>query len=245
MLAVAALATAALSALVGLAGGTVLLAVMLLFYDPLVVIPLHGLVQLVSNASRTWIQRRHVEAAIVWRYALLLLPAGYVGYAVLRSLPPDAARALIGVFVLVATWAPRWLLIGTHPERLHRLGRFVALGGVVGMVNTTVGATGPLVAPFFLGIGLERRQVIGTQAACQSLGHLAKLVIFGSMGFAFADFAAPLAWLCAAVVAGTWLGSQALGRVSERLFVRLYKLVLTAVALRLVLWDGAAALGWR
>lgn len=245
ILAAAALATSVLSAIVGMAGGIVLLAVMLLFYDPLLAIPLHGVVQLVSNGSRTLIQRRHVDWSIVSRYALLLLPTGYLGYLLLRSLPPDVSRAAIGAFVLVATWAPAWLLIGTHPERLDRDRRFFLLGGVVGLLNTTVGATGPLLAPFFLNLGLDRRQLIGTKAACQGFGHLAKLMIFGTMGFAFADYAAPLAWLCAAVVVGTWLGSLILGRVSEAFFLRFYKTVLTLVALRLLVWDGLAALGLR
>ena len=239
-----ALATSVLSAIVGMAGGIVLLAVMLLFFDPLLAIPLHGLVQLVSNASRSFIQRRHVEWFIVARYAVLLLPTGYLGYLLLRSLPPDAARAAIGGFVLVATWAPGWLLIGTHPERLERGRRFLLLGAVIGLLNTTVGATGPLLAPFFLNLGLERRELIGTKAACQALGHLTKLAVFGSMGFAFAEWAGPLVALCAAVVAGTWLGSQILGRVTEHFFIRFYKTVLTVIALRLLVWDGAAALGW-
>jgi uncharacterized membrane protein YfcA len=245
VLGVVAFATSILSAIVGMAGGIVLLGVMLLFYDPLLAIPLHGVVQLVSNGSRTWIQRRHVDWTIVGRYSVLLLPMGFVGLAVLRSLAPDVARALIGVFVLVATWAPAWLLIGTHPERLAQDRRFVLLGGVVGVLNTTIGATGPLIAPFFLNLGLDRHELVGTKAACQSLGHLAKLLIFGAAGFAFAEWSAPLALLCVAVVAGTWVGSRVLGRVSETTFVRLYKVVLTAVALRLVLLDGASTFGLR
>lgn len=240
-----ALATSVLSAIVGMAGGIVLLGVMLLFLEPLVVIPLHGAVQLVSNGSRTWLQRAHVDWGIVARYALLLLPGGIAGFALLRALPPDAARATIGVFVLIATWAPGALLLGMHPERVAAGPRFVVLGGVAGLLNTSFGAIGPLIAPFFLNLGLDRRQVIGTKAACQTLGHTMKLVIFGFAGFAFLDFAGPLALLCAAVVVGTWLGTKILGRVSEQAFVRLYKVVLSAVALRLVLWDGAAALGWR
>jgi len=119
------------------------------------------------------------------------------------------------------------------------------LGGVVGVLNMTIGATGPLIAPFFLNLGLPRQGVIGTKAACQTLGHFAKVAIFGITGFAFAAFALPLALLCIAVVAGTWVGSRVLGRVSETWFTRLYKVVLTVVALRLVLWDGVAVLGLR
>ena len=234
-----------LSALVGMAGGMVLLSVMLLFLDPLLAIPLHGAIQLVSNASRGAFQWRHVEPGILGRYALPLLPMGFVGLFILRNLPPEAIRALIGAFVLAATWAPRALLLGARPERLERGRRFVALGAVVGVLNVTVGATGVLVAPFFLGLGLSRQALIGTMAACQAAGHLAKLLVFGFAGFAFAAWAGPLALLCALVVAGAWLGSRLLDRVSERAFTRLYKSVLTLIALRLIVWDGLAALQLR
>ncbi len=245
VLAVAALLTSILSAIVGMAGGLTLLAVMLLFLEPLAAIPLHGVVQLVSNGSRTWIQRRHVNRPIVLRYALPLLPAGFAGLALAETLPPTATRALIGVFVLVATWLPGALLLGTHPERAEPTRRFLLLGSVIGVLNMTIGATGPLIAPFFLNLGLGRQALVGTKAACQALGHLAKIAVFGVAGFAFAGHAPLLLLLCAAVVAGTWLGSRLLDRVSETTFVRLYKAVLTVIALRLVVFEGLRLAGWH
>ncbi len=242
ILVVAALATSALSAVVGMAGGITLLAVMLLFLPPLAAIPVHGVVQLVSNGSRALIQREHVDRGILLRYGLLLVPAGFAGLWLAQQLPPASTRVLIGAFVLVATWRPGWLLLGGHPERTDPTLRFVGLGGVVGFLNATLGATGPLIAPFFLNLGLSRQALIGTKAGCQTLGHLAKTLVFGVGGFAFASHLGPLLWLCAAVGVGTWLGSRALHHVSEELFVRLYKGVLSVIALRLVVGDGLAAL---
>lgn len=235
VLAGAALVTAMLSAVVGMAGGITLLAVMLLFLPPLVVIPLHGVIQLVSNGSRTWIQRRHLRWDVIWRYALPLLPMGFVGLALAERIPPQLAKGGIGAFVLFATWAPGWMLLGARPEQADPRKRFLALGGVVGVVNMTVGATGPLIAPFFLNLGLTRFQLIGTKAACQAAGHVAKVVVFGFAGFAFAEWIPALALLSACVVAGTWLGSRLLEHVDELWFVRLYKTVLTLIAVRLVL----------
>jgi uncharacterized membrane protein YfcA len=243
ILVVAAFATAILSAIVGMAGGIVLLSVMLLFLPPLAAIPLHGAVQLVSNGSRTWFQRRHVERGLVLRYSALLLPMSFAGLAIATSLPPSMSRALIGVFVLLATWVPGALTAGLHPESSDRRRRFVVLGGVVGLLNPTVGATGPLLAPFFLNLGLDRQGIIGTKAACQALGHLAKLAVFGVAGFAFLRYLTPLLVLSAAVVAGTWVGSRILGRVSEVWFTRLYKGVLTLIALRLVILELPTLLG--
>jgi uncharacterized membrane protein YfcA len=240
ILAVAAFATSILSAVVGMAGGITLLAVMLLFLEPLAAIPLHGVIQLVSNSARTAIQRRHVDLHILLRYSALLVPMGWVGLHLVNALPAAATRVIIGVFVLIATWFPGWLLLGTHPEETNPGRRFLVLGGVVGVLNMTVGATGPLIAPFFLNLGLDRRALVGTKAACQSLGHLVKIALFGLAGFAFASHLVLLVVAGACVVAGTWIGSRILERVSERFFRRLYVVVLTAIALRLLAGEALA-----
>jgi len=243
ILGLAAFLTSILSAVIGLAGGMTLLAVMLLFLDPLVAIPLHGAVQLVSNGSRAWFQRAHVEREILWRFCALLVPGGLAGLLVVQQLAPELLRVLIGAFVLVATWAPQWLLLGVHPEQSEPHRRFVWLGGAIGFLNMSIGATGPLSAPFFLSLGLSRQALVGTQAACQAVGHLVKIALFAAAGFAFASWLEPLALLAAAVVAGTWVGTQLLDRVSERVFVPLFKTVLTLIALRLLALEVATALG--
>lgn len=238
-----AFATSLLTATVGLGGGIVLLTVMLLWFDPLVAIPLHGAVQLVANSSRTYIQRRYVDWGILGRFAVLLVPAGVAGLVLAQRLPAGGVKLAIGVFVLVATWAPRLLLLGFHPDVLHPRRRFYALGAVIGFLNVTIGATGPLQGPFYLDLGLPRQGVVGNFAACQTTGHLVKIVLFGFAGFAFASYAWPLLALGLSVIAGTWVGSQLLERVDERAFTWLYRGVLTVVALRLVVWDGLALAG--
>lgn len=241
----AAFGTAVLSAVVGMAGGITLLAAMLLWLPPLVVIPLHGVIQLASNGSRTWFQRRHARFDILWRYALLLLPGGVAGLAVARSLPEDGLRAAIAGFVLLATWAPvaraRWrtsrraggAVGGSAGGTAQLWRRFLPLGAAAGFLNVTIGAVGPLIAPFFLNLGLCRQALVGTKAACQTLGHLVKLAIFGGAGFAFHEHLPLLVGACLCVLAGTWLGSRLLERASESLFIALYRGVLTLIALRL------------
>lgn len=231
-----AFATAVLSAVVGLAGGMILLAAMLVYLEPLVAIPLHGLVQLLSNGSRAWLQRRHVDWPVCGLYAIPLLPSAWAGLALARALPPRALRGVIGVFVLVATWAPGLLGLSVRrgAPRAPRA-RFLGVGALVGGLGPVVGATGPLAAPFFLNLGLSRQGVIGTQAACQTLGHAAKVAVFAAGGFGFAEHAGALGGLCAAVVLGSWAGTRLLDRLKESWFVWLYRGALTLLALRLVL----------
>ncbi len=237
VLCVTAFLTAILSAIVGMAGGMTLLSVMLVFLPPLEAIPLHGAIQLASNFSRTVIQREHARYDLLWRYGLPLLPMGALGILVAKRIPEHALEAAIGAFVLLATWRPAWLALGA------RLGanpntRFTALGVVAGFLNVITGATGPLVAPFFLNLGMPRQAVIGTQAGVQALGHVVKIVLYAGFGFVFREHLTLLAGGAICAIAGTWVGSRLLDRIAERWFTRLYKTVLTLLALQLV--GGAA-----
>jgi uncharacterized membrane protein YfcA len=229
--------SAILSAVVGMAGGMTLLSVMLLFLPPLAAIPLHGAIQLASNSSRTVIQREHARYDLLWRYGWPLLPMGALGLLVAKQLPERALEAAIGAFVLVATWRPAWLALGARAAASTNA-RFTALGFAAGFLNVTIGATGPLVAPFFMNLGLARQAVIGTQAGVQALGHVVKLLLYAGFGFAFRDHAPLLLSASVCAIAGTWVGSQLLERISEQWFERLYKSVLTLLALQLVV--GAA-----
>jgi uncharacterized membrane protein YfcA len=245
LLCAASVATGALSAVVGMAGGITLLALMLLFLDPLVAIPIHGAVQLVSNLSRAWAQRGSVHWPLLARFAAPLLPASFGGVAVAQALPRAGLEIAIGVFVLVATWRPGWLRFGVDRAGRPRGSpgrRMLAAGGVVGFLSPTIGATGPLVAPFFLRLGLGRHALIGTKAACQTLQHFAKILVFGAVGFAFADWWLALVALSSTAVAGTWLGTRLLDRVSEADFQALYVGVLTVIALRLIVSEAGALL---
>lgn len=229
----AAAGTAWLSAVAGIGGGLVLLVILLQFMEPTDAIPVHGAIQVASNATRAWALRPFVKWGIVVRHGLLLVPGGLVGLEVAQSLPRRAARALIGVFALVATWRPGLLaprLGQGFPER-----GFLVLGAIHGAINMPLGATGPMIAPFFRAALDDRRTVVGTLAAAQVTGHLVKVVLFGLAGFAFGDFAVAVGVGAVGVSVGTLVGTRALERVSERVFAWLFRGAVTLVAVPLVL----------
>jgi uncharacterized membrane protein YfcA len=236
-------ATSALSAVVGMAGGLFLLAALLLYLEPATAIPVHGVAQLVSNGSRLYLQRRYVEWEAIRSFVWLLVPGGLVGLWLLHSIPPDLGRLGIGGFALAAIWLPtglRWgfgLRLQSNPGAATR--RFVAAGAVAGVANMVVGATGPLMAPFVLSLNLERLGTVATLAMCQGLGHLMKVGIFSFAGFPFAEFALGLGGLCVAVVIGSVLGTKLLRRLPERYFAWSIRVAVSAVALRLI-WQSLA-----
>lgn len=233
----AALLTSCVSAVLGMAGGAMLLAVMLLYLDPIEAIPIHGLVQLASNTSRTVIHARVIRRDLLLPFALLVLPAGLLVLPLVQIAPANGLRLLIGIFVLVSTWRVRWIFLGLDPTRMSAGPRFAVLGAITGALSPLVGATGPFLAPFFLGIGLTRFELIGTKAACQAVTHLAKMVIFGLIGFSFIEHFPLMIGMVLAVIVGTSLGTRLLKGIDDARFIQLYKGALTLVAIRLV-WSG-------
>jgi uncharacterized membrane protein YfcA len=230
--------TAVLSGVLGMAGGIALLGVLLVYLPPLVAIPLHGVIQLVSNGSRVVVQRRHARFDWIAWYTLPLIPAGLVGLQIARQLPETLVEGAIGAVVLAATWLPKRGDAAAASARRPRA-RFFALGTTTGFLNMLLGAIGPILDPFFLGLGLSRQALVGTKAACQAIGHAVKVGLFGAAGFAFAEHAPLLALGSLCAIAGTWVGSRLLDRLSEEGFLWLYRSVLTALALRL-LWKALA-----
>lgn len=227
-------AGATLTAVAGLGGGIILLTVLLQFLEPQVAIPVHAVIQLASNGSRSIILRRDIRWDLTGRFAVLLLPAGFIGFWASGGIPAGAGRASIAIFALLAAWRPTALT-----SLARRIGSerhtFTVLGGVAGFLNIPLGVTGPAIAPFFRQFLTSRHVMVATLAAAQVLGHLTKIIIFGTDGFEFGDHTVLVTACTVSVTAGSWVGTRLLGRVSEKLFQRLFRLAITTVAARLLI----------
>jgi len=221
--------------MVGFGGGAMLMAVVLLFMPPGIAIPFHGMLQLVANSSRVVMLRRWVA----WRLALpylLLLPLGAVlGRWLFGGISERAIFVLIGLFVL-ATLGSRELpfLKGREYPRWF----FVPLGLGVGILGSTVGVVGVLVAPFLDRSDLNKEGINSTMALMTAAMHLMKIAAFTAFGFDLAAHLSPLLLLAPAVILGSYAGKSILVRFSEGVFRLLFKGILGALALKLILWDG-------
>jgi uncharacterized membrane protein YfcA len=226
----AALAGSTLSGFLGMGGGIFLLTVMFLCgLEPALAIPIHALVQLTSNGTRAVLFREHVRWS-AWRtFALCALPFPVLGLALASRLDPEQTKVMIGALVIFATWKPKgWKVAwGERPA-------FAAVGVVAGTLGVVVGATGPLIAPFFLRDGWRKEEIIATKAACQVFIHVQKILAFGFVGFSFAKELPHVVPLAAAVILGTWCGKKILAHLSEARFRMAYRVVLTGLALRLL-----------
>ncbi|MFT4571268.1 MAG: putative membrane protein YfcA [Hyphomicrobiaceae bacterium] len=229
-LTLAVFATATLSGMVGMGGGVTLLAIMAATMPPPLVVPLHGVIQLFSNGTRAFLFLRHVHHRI---FAFYMIPAGlgvFVGarWYVGSSLP--WFKPVIGIFIIgyLATVVRKPAAV-----RMPVWG-FAILGAVTGTAASLIGATGPLIAPFFLRDDITKEEVVATKAAVQVVTHLAKLPAFFALGFAYGAWALELVPLCVAAVAGTMMGKRLLTRMDAEVFRRFFMVVLLAIAVHLI-----------
>jgi uncharacterized membrane protein YfcA len=235
LLALTGLISSAVTAATAVGGGGMMIAVLLLFMAPAQAIPFQGMVQLVGNFSRIALLRRHIAWPIVWRVGLLMPPGAWVGLWLFRGLPRHGIELLIGVFVLLTLFSPR---LRVFQRRDMPLWGFVPLGFFIGAMAVTVAVVAMFSGPFMLRKDLNRQAINVTMATLAALGHITKIVAFGFIGFRPLDHWPEFVVMLPAMVLGTVLGERVLRRMSEALFLWLFRAALAALALKLVLWDG-------
>jgi uncharacterized membrane protein YfcA len=227
--------TSALTGALGLGGGVMMLAAMTQLLPPAVLLPVHGVVQIGSNLGRSVLMRRDIARPLVLPFLLGSVAGVALGAQVVDLMPRPAMLVLLGAFVLWSVWSPR-----LRPARLPPRW-FAAAGALSSFCTMFLGATGPLVASFLVPDPLTRQQVVATHAAFMTLQHGLKVFAFTALGFAFAPWLPMLALMIALGFAGTMAGRTLLDRMPEHRFARAFKLVLTALALK-ILADGVAGL---
>lgn len=230
VLIVACFVTATISGILGMAGGVTLLGVMTALLPAAVVVPLHGIVQLASNWTRTWAFRKHVRWSIFFAF---MIPSA-VGIAIAANVWADLEltwfKAWIGAFILA------FLVWRKYKPKLRNppVWSYGVLGLAAGLLAIFVGATGPFLAPFFLREDFDNEEVIATKAVCQTWLHLLKIPAFLALSFDYSPYIAVLAALVAAVIGGTYFGKHLLSRVSKERFVFWFQLVLALLAIYLI-----------
>ena len=229
-LAAASLLTSALSAVVGMGGGIALLAVMASLLPAPVVVPVHGVVQLFSNGTRALVMFRHINRKVFALYMIPSIAGVLLGARLYVGGELPWFRPAVGVFILGYLVTLRFQ---PHVGRFA-LGWYAPLGFVVGAFAALIGATGPLIAPFFLRDDLGPREIVATKAAIQITTHAAKIPAFLFAGFAYREHVGLLGPLVLAAVVGTLVGGRVLERLSPVVFRRLFATVLVAVALHLI-----------
>lgn len=225
------LLTSFLSGIFGMAGGMVLMGLLLAIMPLSAAMVLHGVTQMTANGWRAWLWREHISWRIVCTFAIGSLAAA-VGFAALATVPSKgAALLMLGLTPFLALALPAsWRLNVVRPAHA------VASGAICMALQLIAGVSGPILDVFFNQSGLDRKGIVSTKAAVQTLGHAVKLVYFGA-ALALAG-SAPSPWLLVSAIVlaivGTQTSRHVLDRLSDAQFKRWSRYVIMALAIAYV-----------
>jgi len=220
------LATSVLSGILGMAGGMILMAVLVSTLSVANAMILHGAVQATANGARAFFLREHIR----WRLLPTYLLGAVTAVALFTALTvvPDAGIVLIlvGLFPWLARLNKR-----LHGLDVTRPLTTVACRFIVTCAQLLAGASGPLLDVFYVNTPLSREAIVANKALTQTLGHVLKI---GYYGIIVAFFSTLPLWLftlaIATAVLGTRLGTQILKRWNDSAFRKYGQAIILSVA---------------
>lgn len=229
--------TALLSGVFGMAGGLILIGVLLVIFPLPTAMVLHAVTQMASNGWRAVLWWRFIDWKIMgWSVAGNLLS---VALWSITLWVPDKALALVmlGLSPFIVRAIPEKAM-----PRTFGPGQVFGTGVVSMLLMLVTGVTGPLLDTMFLRSTLQRKQIIATKACCQLFSHSFKLLYFGAL---IEQVGQVEPWFLAVAVAssmiGTSLGKLLLERLSDTQF-RVWSNRLITVLATYYVGYGAALL---
>lgn len=210
LLILTALFTSALSAVLGMAGGLVLMAISATLLPVAAAMVFQGSVQLVANGGRALMLWRHIRWRSVGTYAAGAALAMLAMRQVAWRPDADAVLLLLGLTPFAARLLP--------PFDFTRRDHAIFCGALVAGVQILAGVAGPLLDVFFVDSPLDRRGVVACKAATQTLSHAIKLGFWAPLLVNGEPSPALILGACVAAVLGTALGRRLLERFSEGSF---------------------------
>lgn len=227
IVAVTVLCTSFLSGIFGMAGGMILLGVLLAVLDVPSAMVLWGVTQLASNGWRAFLWRHHVT----WQIVLFYVAGAAITFTIMRFIAYVPDKATVYILVGLLPIAADRLKVGGHLD-MTKPAVAVGAGLFVMLMQLVAGAAGAVLDIFFQKSALGRKGIVSTKAVTQTVAHLLRTIYFGTIASA-ADVILPL-WTYAGSIAlamtGTTLAGIVLHRMSDDGFRKWSRVVILSIS---------------
>ena len=223
--------TSTITASFGLGGGALLILIMVNILNPLVIIPIHAVIQISSNSTRALMLRKNINFQFIAPFIIGSLVGVSIAVIILIDLPKFIIQSLIGIFILYSLYVPQAKNIKITKWSIG------LIGTISSFLTMFVGASGPIMAPFIRSFTNNRQSTVATQAAFMTWKHGIKIIVFIILGFSFSNYIPLIVGMIIFGVFGTWTGKKILTNINEKSFGRIFNIILTVLALRLI-YEG-------
>jgi uncharacterized protein len=226
LLCIAVVGTSFLSGIFGMAGGIILVGILLVLLPVPDAMMLHGITQMASNGWRGLLWVKHVH----WRSVAAYI-AGSAATVLLWSLTRYIPSKPVALLLLGVTPVLVRLVLRQRRPDPECAWQGVVCGGACMTLILLTGVSGPLIDLFFLSGKWDRRDIVATKAACQVTGHGAKLLYFGALVDQVASIdpaVAALSVICS--MFGTTLATKVLTAMTDQQYRVWGNRIITAIA---------------
>ena len=225
----------------GMAGGMVLLGVILIYFPVTTGMVLFSVIQFAANGGRALLWWRYVLWSIFFPYVI----GAVVAFALLRAIAFVPNKAMVYFLLGLLPFAIEALPKNARPNIEWRGMPFIT-GFLTTIVQFMAGVGGPFLDVFFQKSMLDRKTTLATKAVTQTFSHVLRALYFGSFG-AVHFVEEPWLYLVGIVVAvaGTSLTPLVIERMTDHGFRQWTRaIILTLSAVYVVrgvwlFWHGA------
>jgi uncharacterized protein len=231
-----------LSGVFGMAGGMVVIGVLLVYFDVATAMILFSIIQLTANGWRAFQWWSFVRWDIIWLYCV----GGAVAFAVLRFIEFIPDKALVYLLLGLMPFAVEILPASWRPNIEWRGVPFFT-GIFTTIIQFMSGVGGPFLDIFFQKSMLDRKTTLATKAIAQSASHVLRLVYFVSLtGIAGVELA-PAVGAMALAIGGTMLAPYVIERMTDDSFRQWTRFVIFTICIIYLIraawlyWQGFAA----
>jgi len=202
------------------------------------VVPLLALAGIIINLGRFWFYRRDFDARavrLVLPPALLCLVGGTLVY---RHLDPAPLAIVIGLVVLAAIPARRWV----QARHLHLGARGLTVGGgLFGFLNGIASGMGVVLISLLLGAGLSGTAVLATDALVTIAIDVTRSLIFGKLDLLDMSGVILGGVIGLASLPGSWVASLLVKRMGHKMHIAIIE-ALIAIGGVSILYHGIRAI---
>jgi uncharacterized protein len=213
------------SGVFGMAGGMILLGVLLTYFDVAGGMIFFSIIQLFANGSRAWHWRRYV----IWPIFFWYLLGAAISFTLMFSISFVPDKAMVYLALGLMPFAVE-LLPAEHRPNIEWRGVPFVTGILTTVVQVLAGVGGLFLDVFFQKSMLDRKTTNATKAVVQSLSHVIRAAYFGSI----AGFGNVPLWACLPAIllaiAGTSLAPLVIERMTDHGFRRWTRLVIFGVS---------------
>jgi len=198
----------------------------LLLMDVTAAMVLHGVTQTASNGWRALLWRAHINWPIIMGYAA----GSFAVFLLMKAVAHVPEKSLVYIAMGLTPFLVELVPAGWRPDVMRR-GGSVFCGAVVMLVQLMAGVAGNVLDIFFQKSTLDRKTIVATKAASQTMAHVQRVAFFGSLSDAGDIF--PL-WIYGGAIAlamtGASLAALVLARISEASFRSWSRTIILAVS---------------